>query len=152
NLSEGIYRSLPNGRQLSANKALVRLNGYDTEDELLTAVGDIGEEWYVDSKRRDEFRAILKRHGSVQNFISEIYRHKTRERIWITESARLVHDKKTGRPLFYEGSVRDITETVKRLQAEELLKKLSNQVSGGLFQFARAESGDFSISYLSDGF
>ncbi len=152
NLSEGIYRSLPNGKQLSANKALVRLNGYDTEAELLAAVGNIGEEWYVDPKRRDEFRAILRRNGYVHNFISEIYRHKTRERIWITESARLVHDKKTGLPLFYEGSVRDITETVKRLQAEELLKKLSNQVSGGLFQFARNTAGEFSISYLSDGF
>lgn len=152
NLSEGVYRSLPDGRQLSANKALVRLNGYDTEDELLAAVGDIGDEWYVDPTRRDEFRAILQRRGSVQNFVSEIHRHKTRERIWITESARLVHDKKTGRALFYEGSVRDITETVKRLQAEELLKKLSNQLSGGLFQFSRTSSGQFSITYLSDVF
>ena len=92
NLSEGIYRSLPDGRQLSANKALVKLNGYESEAEMLASVDDIGKEWYVEPGRRDEFRAILRDHGHVENFVSEIYRHKTRERIWITESARLVRD------------------------------------------------------------
>lgn len=151
NLSEGIYRSLPNGKQLSANRALVRLNGYDSEAEMLAGIEDIGKEWYVDPGRRDEFRAILRRDGFVTDFVSEIYRHKTRERIWITESARLVHDK-NGRPLYYEGSVREITETVRKLQAEQLLQKLSNQVPGGLFQFTRTDDGQFSISFLSDGF
>lgn len=151
NLSEGIYRSSPGGRQLSANRALVRLNGYDSEAEMLASIGDIGKEWYVEPGRREEFRAILLRDGSVTDFVSEIYRHKTRERIWITESARLVHGK-NGRPLYYEGSVREITETVRKLQAEQLLQKLSNQVPGGLFQFARKDDGQFSISFLSDGF
>lgn len=152
NLSEGIYRSLPNGKQLSANKALVKLNGYDTEAEMLASIEDIGKEWYVEPGRRDEFRAILKRDGFVEDFVSEIYRHKTRERIWITESARLVRDKKTGRPLFYEGSVREITETVSRLRAEEMLSKLSSQVPGGLFQFVRDRDGRFSVPYISTGF
>src|SRR5690606_31235307 len=111
NLSEGIYRSSPEGRQLSANKALVKLNGYETEAELLAAAKNIGKEWYVDPGRRDQFRAILARDGFVTDFVSEIYRHKTRERIWITESARLVRDD-NGKTLFYEGSVREITETV----------------------------------------
>jgi signal transduction histidine kinase len=52
---------------------------------------------------------LLNEEGQVENFESEIYRHKTRERIWISESARLVRDG-SGRPLFYEGTVRDITE------------------------------------------
>jgi len=152
NLSDGVYRSLPNGKQLSANKALVKLNGYDSEAEMLVSIEDIGKEWYVEPGRRDEFRAILKREGHVEDFVSEIYRHKTRERIWITESARLVYDKKTGKPQFYEGSVREITETLNRLHAEERLRKLSEQVPGGLFQFTRLDDGSFSISFLSIGF
>ena len=102
---------------------------------MLAGVHDIGKEWYVEPGRRDEFRAILMRDGKVEDFVSEIYRHKTRERIWITESARLVCDRKTGRPLFYEGSVREITETMKRLQLEEQFQKLTSQLPGGLFQF-----------------
>ena len=151
NLSEGIYRSSPEGRQLSANKALVKLNGYETEAELLAAAKNIGKEWYVDPGRRDQFRAILARDGFVTDFVSEIYRHKTRERIWITESARLVRDD-NGKTLFYEGSVREITETVNRLKAEELLRKLSSQVPGGLVQLVRGTEGAYALSYASNGF
>lgn len=151
NLSEGIYRSSPNGKQLSANKALVKLNGYDTEAEMLAAIEDIGKEWYVEPNRRDEFRAILERDGFVENFVSEIYRHKTRERIWISESARIVQDKH-GKPLYYEGSVREITETMRKLKLEELLQKLSSQVPGGLFQFIRHDGGKYTIPYVSSGF
>lgn len=152
NLSEGIYRSSVDGRQLSANKALVKLNGYESEAEMLASVTDIANEWYVEPTRRAEFRAILKRDGMIKDFVSEIYRHKTRERIWISESARMVRDRKTGEPLFYEGSVREITETVKKLQAERLLQNLSNHIPGGVFQFSRSNDGEFAISYVSQGF
>jgi signal transduction histidine kinase len=49
------------------------------------------------------------RDGTVRNFESEIYRHKTRERIWISENARLVRDD-SGQPQHYEGTVEEITE------------------------------------------
>lgn len=152
NLSEGIYRSSLDGRQLSANPALVRLNGYDSEAQLLAGVKDIATEWYVDPTRREAFRNLLERDGKVENFVSEIYRHKTRERIWITESARLVRDKKSGRPLFYEGSVREITETMERLRFQEMFQKLTSQLPGGLFQLVRRRGGRFWLPYASEGF
>lgn len=135
NLNEGVYRSSLDGRQLSSNPALVRLNGYSTEAEHLAGVKDIATEWYVEPTRRGDFQDILARNGKVEDFISEIYRHKTRERIWITESARLVRDRHTGAPLYYEGSVREITETVQRLQLEERFRKLTSHIPVGLFQF-----------------
>lgn len=152
NLSEGVYRSTLDGKQISANRALVQLNGFATEDELIQSVGDIAQEWYVDPNRRSEFAAILHRDGVVKDFISEIYRHKTRERIWINEGARLVYSRKTGLPAYYEGSVREITETVKRLQLEEQFRKLTDQVPGGLFQLVRHADGRFTTPYLSRGF
>ena len=109
NAAEGIYRSTPDGRQLRANPALVRLNGYDSEEELLTAVNDIASEWYVEPGRRDAFKALLERDGRVSGFESEVYRHKTRERIWVSENAWIVRDEQ-GRTLFYEGTVVDITD------------------------------------------
>ncbi|MCO5159703.1 MAG: EAL domain-containing protein [Mesorhizobium sp.] len=151
-LSEGIYRSSIDGRQLSANRALVKLNGYDSEAEMLRAVHHIGREWYVDPGRRDEFRRILNEQGHVEDFVSEVYRHKTRERIWISESARMVRHKRTGKPLYYEGSVREITETVKRLKLEQHYQKLISQIPGGLFQYSREPDGSFRILYYSDGF
>ncbi|MFO1060373.1 MAG: PAS domain S-box protein, partial [Dongiaceae bacterium] len=117
NAVDGIYRSSLDGRQLRANPALVRLNGYETEEEMLRSVDDIATEWYVEPGRRAEFRRLLDADGKVEGFVSEIYRHKTRERIWISENARLVRDAR-GRPLFYEGTIRDITAL---RQAEEAL-------------------------------
>jgi len=109
NAAEGVYQSTPEGRQLRANPALVRLNGYASEAELLAAVNDIATEWYVDPTRRAEFKRLLERDGRVSDFESEVYRHKTRERIWISENAWIVRGE-DGRPLFYEGTVVDITQ------------------------------------------
>ncbi len=115
NATEGIYWSSLDGRQLRANPALVRLNGYDSEAQMLAAVNDIGAEWYVEPGRRAEFERLMARDGRVTNFESEVYRHKTRERIWISENARLVRDA-AGNPSHYEGTVRDIT-AAKRYEA-----------------------------------
>jgi PAS domain S-box-containing protein len=113
--TEGIYWSTLDGRQLRANPALVRLNGYASEAEMLPAVNDIATEWYVDPRRRGEFSRLMARDGFVENFESEVFRHKTRERIWISENARLVHNP-DGSPSHYEGTVRDIT-AAKRAEA-----------------------------------
>ena len=114
----GAYRSSPDGRQLRANAALVRLNGYRSEAEMLAAVNDIGREWYVDPAQRAEFARRLERDGHVVDFVSEIYRHCTRERIWIRENAHAVRDA-AGATLYYEGTVEDISaERATRLALE----------------------------------
>lgn len=117
----GVYRSTLGGRQLRANAALVRLNGYASEADMLAAVQDIAHEWYVEPGRRDEFARLLERDGRVVDFVSEIWRHHTRERIWVRETAYLVRNWQ-GQPLCYEGTVQDITaehEVQLALQASE---------------------------------
>ncbi|MGL6112727.1 MAG: ATP-binding protein [Rubrivivax sp.] len=104
----GAYRSSTDGRQLRANPALVRLNGYDSEAELLAAVNDIGREWYVEPGRRQEFMRLMQHEGHVLDFVSEVYRHKTRERIWVRENAHTVLGG-DGAAISYEGTVEDIT-------------------------------------------
>jgi diguanylate cyclase (GGDEF)-like protein len=157
NLSEGVYRSSVDGKQISANRALVRLNGFSSEREMLEQVNrtdtdSIALEWYVDPKRRLEFQRILHRDGAVRDFVSEIHRHKTRERIWISENARLVVCPKTGAPRYYEGTVRDISETVARNTAEQRFNKLADIVPGGLFQMRMAPDGTFTVPFMSRPF
>ena len=108
----GAYRSAPNGQQIRANSALVKLNGYQTETEMLASVKDIAVEWYVDPARRQQFKELMQRDGKVTQFVSEIYRHKLREKIWISENAHNVEGP-DGTVLYYEGTVEDITERVK---------------------------------------
>jgi|GEM_PF-1792681 len=54
----GAYRSSPDGAQLRANPALVRLNGYESEQEMLKNVKDITESQ----------RALLTLAASEQRF------------------------------------------------------------------------------------
>lgn len=115
----GIYRSSVDGRMLQANWALTRFNGYDSKTEFLESVNDISGEWYVDPKRRREFQDEMEKNESVSNFESEVYRHKTRERVWIAENAHVVRDS-NGQVLYYEGTVENITP---RKQAEINLRQ-----------------------------
>lgn len=150
-MSEGYYHSSLDGTHLMVNPALVKMNGYETEQEFLSSIKDLCSECYVDPDRCREFRHLLQADGKVENFVSEMYRHKTRERIWITESARLVRDK-LGQPLHYEGTVRECTDTIKKLELEKVHQKFSDQVPGILIQSRWTKSGEFTIPYSSRGF
>ncbi|WP_224404787.1 bifunctional diguanylate cyclase/phosphodiesterase [Afifella sp. IM 167] len=151
NISEGVYRSSPDGRQLAANPSLVRLNGYESEAAMLAGVRDIATEWYVDPGRRAEFQRILFEKGRVESFISEVYRHKTRERIWVEENAHLVRDEVTGSPLYYEGTVREVTATVQQLMLHDRLQKIGAVICACLFQFRRHANGHLAMPYAGLG-
>jgi diguanylate cyclase (GGDEF)-like protein/PAS domain S-box-containing protein len=122
NTAVGIYRSSLDGRQLRANPAYVRMNGYRTEAEMLDAMRDIAQQWYVDPGRRDEFVRRVHENGVVTDFISEVYRHKTGERMWVSETGWLVRDA-TGTPLYYEGTIIDASE---RMRAEAEIAQLAH--------------------------
>ena len=115
NAVEGIYQTTPAGEYLSVNPALVRIYGYQSPEELTTAITDIGRQLYVDRSRRQEFVELMRRYNTVAGFESQVYR-RDGEVIWISENARAVYDV-AGNLCYYEGSVEDIS---KRKQAEEL--------------------------------
>lgn len=121
NAVAGIYRSRLDGSLLKINTALARLNGYASESELAAAIPDAARDWYVDPQRRDEFFRRLMETGKVEDFVSEVYRHSTREKIWVSETAWLVQDTE-GNPHHYEGMVVDATE---RVLAEKRILELS---------------------------
>ncbi|MCR4282344.1 MAG: diguanylate cyclase, partial [Bauldia sp.] len=151
NISEGVFRTTIDGRMISANPALVRLNGFETEEEMLNEVSDIAGEWYVDANRRAEIHKLLLETGKVTRLLSEVYRYKTRERVWIEESITLVCDERTGHPLNYDGTVREVTDTVRRLQLQERYDRITSVVSGCLYQLRITPDGHASFPYASQG-
>jgi diguanylate cyclase (GGDEF)-like protein/PAS domain S-box-containing protein len=104
----GIYRAHLSGTKIRANPGLVRICGFGTEAELLAAESP-GRTWYVQPERGDEFMRRLKERGRVADFVSEIYRGRSRERIWVSETAWLVPACGDEVPC-YEGMVVDTTE------------------------------------------
>ncbi|MGS5088963.1 hybrid sensor histidine kinase/response regulator [Hydrogenophaga sp. A37] len=150
----GAYRSSPDGEMIRANPALVQINGYGSEAELLAGVTDIASEWYVDPGRRAEFQRLLERDGFVRGFVSEIWRHKTRERIWISENAHGVRDA-TGKLQYYEGTVEDISAQVKareeQARSEERLRLLTAQIPGMVFVVHVPDGGEPAYRFVSAG-
>jgi PAS domain S-box-containing protein len=113
----GIFQTTADGSYLTANLALARIYGYETPNELLSALTNIGGQLYVDSTRRDAFVKEMRDNGIVASFESQVYR-RDGSVIWISESCREVRTS-DGRFLYYEGMVEEISS---RKRTEEELR------------------------------
>ena len=107
----GIYRDGLDGTPVRCNPALAALNGYASEAEYISAVSGAHGAWYVKPERSAEFKQQMLSEGRVRDFVSEVFRHKSRERFWITEHAWYVRDM-DGNPIFIEGTIQDATERI----------------------------------------
>ncbi len=111
----GLYRSTPEGQILDANPALVGMLGYPDHESLLAASA---ANLYVDAEDRRRWQALIEREGVVGDFGVQ-WRRRDSTVIWVRDSARAIRDA-SGRLLYYEGAVEDITE---RKRAEEALRE-----------------------------
>jgi adenylate cyclase len=105
---DGIFQSTKDGQFLSVNQALAHIYGYESTHALLAGITNIAQQLYVHPSRRDGLNAYLKQHGQVVGAESRIYR-RDGSKIWISENIRSVLNAK-GEFLYYEGTVRDVTE------------------------------------------
>jgi diguanylate cyclase (GGDEF)-like protein/PAS domain S-box-containing protein len=110
----GIYRDKLDGTPVRCNPALAAFNGYASEDEYTEAVTGTRVTWYVDPNQSIEFKKLLAAEGRVRDLVSEVYRHHTREKVWITENAWYVRNA-DGVPIFIEGTIQDATERITTL-------------------------------------
>ena len=118
NAQEGIYRTTPEGRFITVNRAMADMLGYDSPEELIASFTDIAHQLYVNPDDRTKLRRMVGEHGSVKGFETQFYR-KDGNCIWVSIIIRAVHDT-TGRILYYEGINEDITT---RKQAEDERKQ-----------------------------
>jgi diguanylate cyclase (GGDEF)-like protein/PAS domain S-box-containing protein len=118
----GIYRDQLDGTPVRCNMALAAFNGYESEAEHIAAVTADNTNWYADPDRPAEFKRLMGSEGRVKDLVSEVYRHRTRERVWITENAWYVRDAE-GNPTFIEGTIQDATE---RITTMALIERQAN--------------------------
>jgi PAS domain S-box-containing protein len=141
NVSEGIFQNALGGARISANPALARILGYDSPEQLIGEGIDVQRQSYVDPAEREEFKRIMAEHGSVKGLEYQVQR-KDGSHIWISESARLVRDA-DAQPLYYEGSVQDITE---QKRAEETLRESEEHLR---LVIAASNDGIWEHNYLT---
>ncbi len=110
---DGIYRSTSEGRFLMVNKAMIEMLGYESEAELLKV--DIPTDLYFSSLER--LAAQQKSNQKPSLFCIFRLKKKDGSELWVEERGNMEFGE-GGKPLYYEGVLRDIT---KRKQAEHAL-------------------------------
>jgi diguanylate cyclase (GGDEF)-like protein/PAS domain S-box-containing protein len=116
NAIEGIFQTTPEGQYLSVNPALARMIGYDSPEEMIKNITNMKEQIYVNPEDRVVFKKALEEQDAIQGYEIRHYR-KDGSTILVSINARAERDK-TGRVVYYEGTIEDITS---RRQAEEQL-------------------------------
>jgi len=109
----GIFQAHPDGRWLTANRALSRLHGYDGPEQMI-AVHPYIKSQLVNPDLVERLMQRARTEGEVRSQEFEIY-CKDGTKKWVTTSARAVGDSE-GNITMYEGMVEDITA---RKEAEE---------------------------------
>lgn len=111
NSLDGIYKSTPAGKFVEVSPALVKMLGYDSEEELLAI--DIKKDLYFQLEDRfkhsDQYR-LKKKDGSP---------------IWVEDHGFYKYDN-NGKVIFHHGILRDVTA---KNQKHEEMQKLLNMTS-----------------------
>ena len=150
----GAYRSNEAGQLLRANAALVHMLGFDNEAAMIAAATDVASELYVDGRQREQFKELMARDGKVVNFVTELYHHKTHQRVWIRDNSHAVYSEQD-ELLYFEGTVEDITASRLAEQAlrdnEALLRTVADQVPGMVFLVYLRRDGTRQYRFVSEG-
>ncbi|PKP39783.1 MAG: hypothetical protein CVT98_00490, partial [Bacteroidetes bacterium HGW-Bacteroidetes-15] len=113
NATVGIYRTTPEGQILMANPALIKMLEYSSFEEL--AKRNLSDEGYEANYARTEFMKLIDENGEVMG-LESAWKTKNGRLIYISESARVVRNS-NGNILYYEGTIEDITQRKKAVDA-----------------------------------
>jgi PAS domain S-box-containing protein len=103
---------------ISANAAFARMAGYDSPEDLIESIKDIGTQLYVYPEDRERFMEIREAKDFVDGFEVE-FKKKNGSTFWVVINARTVKDEQ-GEILYLEGLIEDITV---RKHAEKQLQQ-----------------------------
>ena len=102
----GLYRSTPEGKVLNFNQAAIEMLGFPNQEAVLSL--DHTSDWYVDPQDQIRWRSAMDLGGAVRDFPVQMRRYGGGV-IWVNDSAHVVRDE-SGKVLYYEGRLEDITE------------------------------------------
>jgi PAS domain S-box-containing protein len=117
NAPDGIYQASPEGRFISASPSMARILGYDSPEDLIESITDMGKQLYVNSQERQKFIRLLEKESAVPDFECQFY-SKDGTTIWMSIRARVIRNE-SGGINYIEGFARNIS---KRKKAEEALQ------------------------------
>ncbi len=138
NAVEGIYQTTPSGRFINVNPAYAKTFGYDSPEDMIQSVTDLGRQLYVHIEDRMRLIRTVTEYGHIENYEVEGYR-RDGTKIWISINAAAVKNHE-GAVQYITGTTIDITER-KRTERElaesheinkVLLRELQHRVKNSL--------------------
>jgi len=115
-LSDGVYRSTPDGKFIEVNPAIIKMLGYASKEELMAV--EIKKQLYFEEVERNTVVDKLQRAGGDEIDVFRL-RHKDGHEIWVEDHGRLVTGA-DGQVIYHEGILRDISA---RWHTEEALRE-----------------------------
>lgn len=145
NVPDGVYRSLPDGRLLAANPALVRILGYDSVDDLLSNANT--HKFYLDGDERKQLASRLEQHGKARNVEMRLRRRDGKV------VAALANIRAVGREshadVVYEGTLTDISDLLEARAALEDSEEHFRALCEHALDFINVIDADGQIVYSS---
>ncbi len=117
-MPDAVYKSTHEGKFLEVNPAMVKMLGYDSEEDLKSI--DIKKDLYFDIADR-ESAALIEKYEEMAIFP---LKKKDGTGIWVEDHGRHILDE-NGNVLYHEGIMRDVTQ---RTITEIEIKKYSDQL------------------------
>ncbi len=148
----GIFQTTPDGKILCANPALTRLAGYDSPEDMINCLSDVGQGLYVDPQQRAKFLRVVEQDGLVRD--SEVeWKLKGGQRKWVNVTAFAARDA-NGEVRHYEGFVYDISgrksAEKERLELEIHLRHAQKMESIGQLAAGIAHEINTPAQYVGD--
>ena len=143
----GIFQITPEGRPVSVNRALARMHGYDSPEQLLAEVSNVGRQLFVDPNALQELAHVLENDRAVHSVELEIY-GKDGKKKWVSMNLRAVSDAE-GKVVLHEGTVEDITARKEAGAIQEELSRIIATVPGIVYSFLMRPDGSSAIPFAS---
>ncbi len=119
----GLYRTTRKGKILMANKALVKMLGFQSFKEL--SGRNLNKSGYETSDQRKQFMDQIEKEGTIKEHEAVWIRNDGKE-IFVRESARVFFDT-AGKIMFFDGIVEDITDRkISEKERQESEKRIRN--------------------------
>jgi PAS domain S-box-containing protein len=103
----GLYRTTPDGQIVMANPELIRMLGFSSRKELLSR--NLEQDGFEPGYSRARFKEEIERTGRITD-LETTWTRKDNSIIYIRENAVAIKDE-SGKVIFYEGNVADITKS-----------------------------------------